>query len=131
MRVTWQRYGGYEVSSKGDKRFSAFYARMPDGRTIEEHYQCDVKGYDPGGTNWRLGKGKPPLDPHCPLLGAYTHLWRIWASTNRALLDELYELAGQHGYVLSDVFATTPVNQAHALSIILNTIYDDSVTFDD
>ena len=49
---------GYEVSSKGDKRFSALYARMLDGRTIEEHYQCDVKGYDVGGTNWKLGKGK-------------------------------------------------------------------------
>lgn len=35
----------YEVSSKGDKRFSAFYARLKDGRTIEEAYQLDVKGY--------------------------------------------------------------------------------------
>lgn len=34
---------GYEVSTQGDRRFSALVARMPDGRTIEE------------------GKGKPPL----------------------------------------------------------------------
>ena len=58
---TWNRYGGYECSSKGDSRFSAFNAIMPDGRTIEQHYQCGVKGYQPGGTNWKLGKGKPPL----------------------------------------------------------------------
>lgn len=41
---TWKRYGGYEVSSHGDKRFSAFNAIMSDGRSIECHYQCDVKG---------------------------------------------------------------------------------------
>ena len=58
---TWARHGGYEVSSRGDRRFSAFVARLPEGRTIEAVYQCDIKGYDPGGTNWRLGKGKPPL----------------------------------------------------------------------
>ena len=45
----WQRRGGYEVSSIGDKRFSAMYAVMPDGRTIEQWYQCDLKGYDIGG----------------------------------------------------------------------------------
>ena len=55
--ITWSRFGGYECSSKGDARFSAFRARMPDGRSIEEWYQCDVKGYDPGGTAWRSGKG--------------------------------------------------------------------------
>lgn len=32
VNYTWQRYGGYEVSSRGDKRFSAFYARLADGR---------------------------------------------------------------------------------------------------
>src|SRR5690606_2260660 len=35
VQFTWSRYGGYEVSSKGDARFSAFNARMPDGRSIE------------------------------------------------------------------------------------------------
>ena len=51
---------GYECSTKGDKRFSAFCAIMPDGRSLEMWYQCDIKGYDIGGTNWRLGKGNPP-----------------------------------------------------------------------
>ena len=37
--IKWSRKGGYECSSKGDKRFSALFAVMPDGRTIEQHYQ--------------------------------------------------------------------------------------------
>lgn len=43
-RYSWGRRTrpGYEVSSKGDKRFSALFAKMPDGRSIEMHYQCDV-----------------------------------------------------------------------------------------
>ena len=119
---SWKRYSdiGYEVSSKGDKRFSAFNARLPDGRTIEEHYQCDVKGYDIGGKNWRLGKGKPPLN-HCSnLLESYINLWRIWAKENIPLMRELYRNAKQHNCILTDCFATTEVNQANALSKILN-----------
>lgn len=50
QQFTWARRGGYEVSSKGDKRFSSFCAIMPDGRSLECHYQCDIKGYDVGGT---------------------------------------------------------------------------------
>lgn len=38
--IRWSRRGGYEVSSKGDRRFSALIALMPDGRTIEQWYQC-------------------------------------------------------------------------------------------
>ena len=34
MKFQWARFakGGYECSSKGDKRFSAFYALLSDGR---------------------------------------------------------------------------------------------------
>jgi hypothetical protein len=112
---SWSRFGGYECSTRGDARFSAFNARMPDGRSIEQHYQCDVKGYQPGGTNWRLGKGKPPLDRSIDLWAAYLQLWRTWAENNPTEMRELR----QHP-VLSDRFATTPVNQARALSTLLN-----------
>lgn len=122
MQFTWKRYGGYECSSKGDRRFSAFNARMPDGRSIEEHYQCDVKGYDPGGRNWRLGKGKPPKNPYTPdeLWNAYLELWRTWAEHHPALIEELRVLASRYNNVLSDRFASTPINQARALAEILN-----------
>lgn len=111
----WARYGGYECSTRGDRRFSALYARMPDGRTIEEHYQCDVKGYQPGGRDWRLGKGKPGLRPGIDLWAEYLALWRVWARNHPTVLEELR----QHP-LLSDSFAKTPINQAHALSEILN-----------
>lgn len=123
---TFTRYGGYECSSKGDKRFSAFNAVMPDGRTIEQHYQCDVKGYQPGGTNWRLGKGKPPLNKETDLWAEYLNLWEIWALAHPELMTELGEAASQKNRVLSDMFATTPVNQARALATILNKYWHET-----
>lgn len=121
---TWARRNGYEVSSVGDKRFSAFFARMHDGRSLECHYHCDVKGYDPGGTNWKLGKGKPPLDLSIDLWGAYLNLWEIWASDNYFLMLELAERSSVYNdRVLSDCFANSNNNQAHALSVILNKMF--------
>ena len=111
---------GYEVSSKGDKRFSAFNAILQDGRSIEMHYQCDIKGYDPGGSNWRLGKGKAPLNKSINLLEEYVNLWRVWAKDNLPMMRELYRKAIAHDSTLTDCFASTEVNQAHALSVVLN-----------
>lgn len=93
---------------------------MPDGRTIEQHYQCDIKGYQPGGTNWKLGKGKPPLDPSTDLWAGYLGLWTQWAVLNPDLMDELGRAAmnGANG-VLSDCFASSNVNQARALAHLL------------
>jgi hypothetical protein len=114
------RRGGYECSSKGDARFSAFNAMLPDGRSIEQHYQCDVKGYQPGGRNWRLGKGRPPLDPSKDLWKDYLNLWREWSRHHPELLAELRKAARKTDHTLSDMFAKTPVNQARALATILN-----------
>lgn len=118
---SWARFGGYECSSKGDARFSAFGARMPDGRSLEAHYQCDVKGYDPGGTNWRLGKGKPPRNPGTDTWGEYLALWQTWAQANPRMMADLRKQATAHGGVLSDRFASGQINQARALAHILNT----------
>ena len=120
MTYKWSRSEGYECSSYGDKRFSAFYARMPDGRSIEQHYQCDIKGYDPGGTNWRLGKGEKGLDPNKNLWKEYLNLWEIWAKSHENDLIDLAEKAKQYNGYLSDKFATNDINQAHALAVILN-----------
>lgn len=119
---TWKRFGGYEVSTKGDRRFSAFNAILPDGRSIEQVYQCDIKGYQPGGTNWRLGKGKPPLNniSSKELWKKYLELWELWAEAHLQLMLELKRHAEAHESVLSDRFASTPINQAHALACILN-----------
>ena len=123
----WQRRGGYEVSSIGDKRFSAMYAVMPDGRTIEQWYQCDLKGYDIGGRNWRLGKGKPPrvVYPDDQLWQMYLAIWRIWTLHHIELMLELRTQAVKHGNVLSDKFASTDTNQARALAQILNEWFNE------
>lgn len=107
---TWARYSskGYEVSSRGDKRFSAFYARLKDGRTIEQAYQ-QAKG---------SGKGRPAKDPSFKYWETYLALWQRWAKENPALIRELAILAADR--VLTDRFANTENNQARALACILN-----------
>ncbi len=109
---------GYEVSSQGDKRFSALFARLKDGRTIEEAYQLDIKGYRAHSSDWRKGKGKPALDPAVDLWSEYKKLWQTWAKENPSLMTELALAA--RGKCLTDKFASSPISQARALAEILN-----------
>jgi hypothetical protein len=106
----------YEVSSKGDSRFSALKAKLKDGRTIEEAYQLDIKGYRKLGNDWRLGKGKPPLLEYTAEEGykQYKKLWETYLNENPELLKELTEKV-QEGYFLKDSFAKTKINQASVL----------------
>lgn len=107
---------GYEVSSRGDSRFSAFYAILPNGNSIELEYQTRVKGY----STIKEGKGKQPLDPNTDTWKEYLNLWRIWTNENIPLMRELYRAAVANNYTLTDMFATSPNNQARALATILN-----------
>ena len=111
---------GYEVTTRGDKRFSSFYAKLECGRTIEEIYQCDIKGY---GTI-QEAKGKKPLNrlSHQELFDEFMTLWIRWAKLNPKLIHELIHHADQHNGLLTDMFATSDINQANALSIILNKV---------
>lgn len=127
---TWARRGGYEVSSVGDKRFSAFSAKIKnlDNLSIEVLYQCTNKygkGCDPLNLDWKLGKGKPPANGKTPeeLYSGYLELWSLWAAENVDLIFELAELASSKSNVLSDCFGNTPINQARALSDILNKFF--------
>ncbi len=116
---------GYEVSSRGDKRFSAFFARLSDGRTIEEAYQLDVKGYRQIG--YTLSQAKEDKGVHAPVRMSdgeryekYLALWRRWAKENPALIEDLRGKA--RGKVLTDMFSVPgadSVNQARALAQIL------------
>ena len=119
---TWARRAenSYEVSSKGDTRFSALNAKLKDGRTIEEAYQLDVKGYRAQGNNWRLGKGKAPLKPMSKEESwqAYKNLWRQFLEENPTLEQDLRNKAS--GKVLTDMFASTDISQARALAELLN-----------
>lgn len=119
---TWKRYdgAGYEVSTQGDKRFSALCATLSDGRTIEEAYQLDIKGYRVQGNNWRLGKGKPPLRKlsKAVLYREYKGLWARFLDENPALEKILRAQAKDRP--LTDTFASSPVSQARALCELLN-----------
>ena len=117
---TWARAAenGYEVSTAGDKRFSALNARLKDGRTIEEAYQLDVKGFRKYSNDWRIGKGKRPLDRSIDRYAEYKKLWQQWAAENPGYISELRKRS--EGKVLTDKFASTDVSQARALAEILN-----------
>lgn len=118
----WSRYSNnsYEVSSAGDKRFSALFAKLNDGRTIEEAYQLDIKGFRSKGNDWKLGKGKAPLRNVSKeqSWNEYKDLWRTYLNENPELKEELKEKA--KGKTLTDKFASTDVSQARALAEILN-----------
>lgn len=133
----------YEVSSRGDNRFSALNAKFKPktsitleglngkiildigGKTIEYVYQNMVKKSTKGGKpsedsilyNPNL-KTKKQREDFSFLLG-YLPLWRKWAEQNPDLLKDLKIKA--HGKVLTDMFATkSDVSQARALAQILN-----------
>lgn len=124
---------GYEVSSRGDRRFSAFWAVLPKGTqvclptairplrqqaTIEEVYQIGVKGY----TDVRSGKAKPPRHPISRLQQTlfYYELWRTWTALNPLLMEELRSKGLAKGGLLTDCFARSPINQAAMLAHLLN-----------
>lgn len=112
------RYGKepfLECSSNGDKRFSAFYAKV-NGRSVEEQYQA-AKIFDDGSTglHWKDAKGRRAINAaECTTL--YENLWRQYISEHPELLDVLKRASG-----LSDMFATKgSVNQAQVLWKIRN-----------
>jgi len=122
-RWTWAQFHdeGFEVSSAGNTMYSPLFARLADGRTIEEAYQLDVKGWRATGiSQWRDAKGKRPLIS-VDLLAEYTNLWKQWARENPGAITRLARRS--RGMVLTDRHATSPVNQAHALAVILNDTY--------
>ena len=119
LKATAPATGTYEVSTKGDRRFSALNAKLADGRTIEEAYQLDVKGYRSKSNDWHAGKGKPPLTKMSreESYKAYKALWAQWAKENPEAIEDLREKS--RGKRLTDSFAKGDINQARALTDIL------------
>ena len=87
-----------ECSSKGDKRFSAFYCKV-NGVSIEEQYQ-KKKEFANGqtGQGWREAKGKRPIN-YEECVEFYNKLWRQYLKENPDLLYTLVEATG-----VSDIF---------------------------
>jgi hypothetical protein len=85
-----------ECSSKGDRRFSAFYARLNeyDGRSIEEIYQAS-KMFEDGSTGfgWREAKGRECVNKdHVKWL--YSKLWDLYFEENPNLLKIIKQYGG-------------------------------------
>ena len=125
---------GYEVSTRGDKRFSALVATFNKGitidgvdvggRTIEDVYQSIIKKSRKGQTPSKDSKlyneslkTKEEREDFSYTEG-YLPLWQEWAKQNPELIDELRIKA--KGKTLTDKFANTRVSQARALAEILN-----------
>lgn len=98
----------YECSSKGDKRFSAFYAKV-DGVSIEEHYQRAKVFEDEDGNPitfkhatrlvvMKEAKGKKPINIK-EVSKLYKELWRTYLNNNPQLIRGLKQQSG-----LSDMF---------------------------
>lgn len=87
-----------ECSSKGDKRFSAFYATV-GGSSIESLYQ-GYKVFEDGSTDltWREAKGKKAVNQK-EAAQLYSKLWDQYIHNNPELLEVLKGASG-----LSDVF---------------------------
>lgn len=90
-----------ECSSRGDRRFSAFYARIRGrgNRTIEEVYQ-GAKVFSDGSTglSWRAAKGRRAENQH-EVAQLYSRLWDEYMAENPQFLPILRHASG-----LSDVF---------------------------
>jgi hypothetical protein len=95
------RYGNppyLECSSKGDKRLSAFYAKV-NGATIESQYQA-AKQLGDGRTNLSVNeaKGKRPVN-YEEVAKLYSELWDRYIQEHPELLTLIINATG-----LSDIF---------------------------
>lgn len=114
-----RHHSGYEVSSKGNKDFSAFFARLRNGKTIEEAYQLDIKGYRELGYTVRDAKGKPPRIPRSftETDFLYTELWWKYLGQNPKKEQFLRQVIHSGRYeALTDMFANTNISQAKSIA---------------
>lgn len=97
-----------ECSSRGDRRFSAFYSKVhptnvqePDdpGISIESLYQSS-KIFEDGttGLSWREAKGRKPVNVE-HVRKVYSYLWDMYFKENPELLDVIRQYKG-----FSDIF---------------------------
>jgi hypothetical protein len=114
-----------ECSSKGDKRFSAFYAKIQlNGRfdSVENHYQLSKRfGYEQAPRTWRDAKGRKPT--HFMINGStypkellgqwYSILWAIYLDRNPDLTEYARQFDG-----FNDQFRGKSINcQADVIEI--------------
>ena len=112
-----------ECSSRGDKRFSAFHAKV-DGVSIEARYQAS-KMFEDGqtGFGWREAKGRRAVNQD-ECAAWYGRLWDRYIAEHPELLEILKAASG-----LSDMFGQVGhVCQATELWRIRNGTSNQSIT---
>ena len=142
--INWGRTSpsSYEVSTRGDKRFSALVATFKEGtiidgvdvggRTIEDVYQSVIKksrkGQAPSKESKLYNESLKTREERedFSYTEGYLPLWREWAAQNPDLIEELRTKV--KGKTLTDQFANTRVSQARALAQILNESSTEDVT---
>lgn len=101
-----------ECSSKGDKRFSAFYARIKGrgNKSIEELYQAAKVINGKTGLSWREAKGKHASNM-IEVAKLYSQLWNEYMAENKELAHVLINSTG-----VSDIFGQ-PGHQCQATEL--------------
>lgn len=129
-KFIWNRFydKGYEVTSRGDRRFSPFFMKiinLASGqlRTLEDFYHLNLKGLeDETHTSWRDCKGLPPKDGYGEVLEMKcTNMYKEYLNRYPGLLYELSVIGGIK--VFTDMFGTTNNSQARYYCDILNDYY--------
>jgi len=111
----------FECSSRGNKHYSALYAKI-DNKSIEEIYQLDIKGYRGKVDHWTKAKGKPTLnDNEDTLYEEYIKLWQTYFKKHDDLYMNILEKA--KGKIITDMFGVRPINQARAICDLCNNGY--------
>lgn len=85
-----------ECSTRGDKRFSAFCARIKrrGGKSIEEIYQgAKIFEDSSTGLSWKAAKGRRPINIE-GVKKLYSTLWDEYIEENPELLTHLRSLSG-------------------------------------
>lgn len=87
-----------ECSSRGDRRFSAFYARV-NGKSIEDQYQA-AKVFEDGSTgqSWKAAKGRKAVN-QSEVSILYSKLWDQYIAEHPELATILIKASG-----VSDMF---------------------------
>jgi len=102
-----------ECSTRGDRRFSAFCARIKgrENKSIEEIYQ-GAKVFSDGttGLNWKTAKGRKPINIE-DISKLYSLLWDEYIEENPELMDMISNASG-----FSDMFGQ-PGHQCQAIEI--------------
>ena len=89
-----------ECSSKGDKRFSAFYAKIVslENKSIEELYQMSKKDVDGNPLHLKVGGWKKCKGLSCskPIQSRkyYKSLWELYFKENPHLIDVILQYNG-------------------------------------